>query len=153
MLIGVGAAVALVASIVTVTIALSDSGDDRSTATGSSAATTRNAAGNSGATATVQSCDVPSSFGSATVSLTQEGLAVDVPIQTDCDAAVSLSGAGVQVAVFDGARDVAAGVFNLDMRPVVVSGQTTQRFVFPAGMYWRTPEMVSSTLTAEITGA
>ncbi|WP_234818503.1 hypothetical protein [Mycolicibacterium diernhoferi] len=152
-LIGVGAAVALVASIVTVTIALSDSGDDRSTATGSSAATTRNAAGNSGATATVQSCDVPSSFGSATVSLTQEGLAVDVPIQTDCDAAVSLSGAGVQVAVFDGARDVAAGVFNLDMRPVVVSGQTTQRFVFPAGMYWRTPEMVSSTLTAEITGA
>lgn len=145
-LIGLGVTVGVVAIVAALMTAFGGSEPDRT-------ADTRNTVtGSSSRTASSATCDTLPSIGRPALSLTAGGLAVDVPLGVDCDSTVRLSGANVQVAVSDGAKDVAAGVFNLSSQPVTIDGQTTQRFVFPVGMYWRTPELTSSEVTAEITG-
>ena len=148
LLMGVGAAGLVAVLALILTVAWSSSDSDTSTQATRSGATDSRAAQ---AQSQGQSCTDSPSFGSPSLSLISEGLAVDVPISVTCDSGVSITGANVEIAVSDGAKDVAAGVFNLNSQPVVVDGQARQRFVFPDGMYWRTPEMVSS--SAEVTVA
>lgn len=147
-LIGLGVAAAVVATALTLTLALGGSDSDRP---GTSTRST--AGGGTGAQAgSSQSCSDATDVGQPVLSLTANGLAVDVRLDANCDSTVRLSGANVQVSISDGAKDVAAGVFNLDSDPVIIDGATTQRFIFPLGMYWRTPELVSAGATVDIVG-
>ena len=87
------------------------------------------------------------------ISLTQSGLLVSTMVQTSCDSVDVLSGAGVKVTVSAGPRDVASGIFDLTSNPIVISpgGRPQQQFLFPAGTYWRIPELVTGdTVTIEI---
>lgn len=144
-LLGLGAAGVVVTVIVALVLTLggSDSGTS-DTARGSGKA--------NGHTAGSQSCDSSPTVGRGSLSLTSAGLAVDVPIRVNCDSGVEFSGSNVQVAVSDGAKDVASAIFNLDAQPITVDGQATKRFIFPAGMYWRTPELASSSVTVDVSG-
>lgn len=146
-LIGVGAAVVVAVIALTLALTLGGGSDTPSP----SSAEGRSTATSSGATQS-QTCDTSPTIGRSTVSLVPEGLAVDVPIRVDCGSPVEISGSNVEVAVSDGAKDVASGVFDFDAAPIVVDGRITQRLIFPAGMYWRTPDMVSSNVTVQITG-
>lgn len=145
MLLGLGAAGLVVTAIVALVLTLG--GSDSGTSD-----TARSSGRANGHTVGSQSCDSSPTVGQGSLSLTSSGLAVDVPLRVNCDSAVELSGTNVQVAVSDGAKDVAAGTFNLDGQPTIVDGQVTKRFIFPAGMYWRTPELVSSNVTVDIVG-
>ncbi|BBY97923.1 hypothetical protein MFAL_13900 [Mycolicibacterium fallax] len=94
-------------------------------------------------------------IGSGSASLGTDGLVIDVPLSASCGSDDLMGGSSVLVTVSDGYRDVASGHFNLATNPVRLSGGSaqTQEFVFPAGMYWRTPEMISSgSLDVQITG-
>ncbi len=87
------------------------------------------------------------------ISLTQSGLLVSTTVQTSCDSVDVLSGAGVKVTVSAGPRDVASGIFDLTSNPIVISpgGRAQQQFLFPAGTYWRIPELVTGDIvTIEI---
>jgi hypothetical protein len=79
------------------------------------------------------------------VSVTPLGLLVSTALQTSCGSVDVLSGPAVKVTVSDSARDVAAGIFDLTTDPIMVwpGQQVQQQFVFPAGMYWRTTELVA----------
>jgi hypothetical protein len=101
-----------------------------------------------------QPCEGSPSVDGATLQLTRDGLMVDTFVRTSCESDDVLAGPAVRVTVADGTRDIAAGVFDLDSAPIVISpGQQAHRqFLFPAGMYWRTPELVGAyTLTVDIT--
>jgi hypothetical protein len=80
------------------------------------------------------------------ISMTQSGLVVSTTVSMSCDSVDVLSGAGVQVMVSSGTRDIASGFFDLTSHPIVISpgGQVQQQFIFPAGMYWRIPELVAN---------
>ena len=145
MLLGLGAAGVVVAVILT--LILTFGGSD----SGTSDTATRSGGGN-GHTVGSGSCDSLPTIGQGSLSLTSTGLAVDVPLRSNCDMAVAFSGLNVEVAVSDGAKDVASGIFNLNAQPITVDGQVSQRFVFPAGMYWRTPELTSTSVTVDISG-
>jgi len=62
----------------------------------------------------------------------------------------------MQVNVVDGAHDVAAGTFDMSAHPVATPpGQAaTRTLVFPAGMYWLTPDLLSQrpTMNARYNG-
>ena len=106
-----------------------------------------------GQAAQAQLCHDPPQVDESAVALTRDGLSVAATLQTPCGSGDVVSGPAVQVAVYDGTRDVAAGIFDLSSTPIVISpGQQVQKqFVFPAGMYWRTPELVrGDTLTVEL---
>ena len=53
--------------------------------------------------------------------------------------------AALEVTVAEGRRDVAAGSFDFSSDPLVIEPGVPARrtLVFPPGMYWRTPEMLS----------
>jgi len=91
----------------------------------------------------------------AALGLTPDGLSVKATMNPQCAAGQSLSGQSVLVTVSDGARDVASGVFDLSSTPLLVSaGGSAPQFVFPAGMYWRTPDLITgNSLSVDISGA
>jgi hypothetical protein len=51
-----------------------------------------------------------------------------------------------------GTRDIASSVFDLSAEPIVISpgGRESRTFVFPAGMYWRPPELINDSVTTTI---
>jgi hypothetical protein len=148
--IGLGVVAAVAAVVTTLALALT-SGDSESE-TASTPTTSRVGVPGSQGQSQGQSCDGAPSISPASLALTPAGLAVDVPIAANCPSVVELSGSNVQISVSDGNNDVAAGIFDLDAQPIMVDGRSTQRLVFPAGMYWRTSELVSSSVTVDISG-
>lgn len=84
--------------------------------------------------------------------LTTDGLAMSVDLSSSCAAATVLSDSRTTITAFMGTRDVAAAVFDLEHDPIAITvGETVSRtFVFPAGMYWRTPELVDNTVDVEM---
>ncbi|OBB77402.1 hypothetical protein A5759_03940 [Mycobacterium sp. 852014-52144_SCH5372336] len=138
-----GAAAAVIAVLLVLIVTLGQSDTDRSSSTAGSG---------SGSAATAGDC-VPS-FGGASLRLTAAGLEASVPISANCDSALELSGPNVVVTVSDGTKDVAAGRFDLAAAPIIVDGVdgADQRLIFPPGMYWRTPELVPSGVTVDMTG-
>lgn len=94
------------------------------------------------------------------MAMTRDGLAVTLRLTGGCDSDDVLTGPGVGLSISGGSTDIAAGVFDLTGSPIALPGDrdATHTFVFPAGMYWRTPELVSARysygdLTATLTGA
>lgn len=107
----------------------------------------------SGAPPQTQPCSDPPHSDETALALTRDGLSVATVLQSPCGAGDAVSGSVVQVAVYAGTRDVASGIFDLTTAPIVIPpGQSVEKqFVFPAGMYWRTPELVSGdTITVEL---
>lgn len=145
LLIGLGTLGVVVATVVALILALGGSDSNHPT-------TSADPGGTGARPDSSESCTSAVTFGQGSLSLTPAGLAVDVPVRSNCDAGSALSGANVQVSVSDGAKDVAAGIFNLTAQPISVDGSMTQRFVFPAGMYWRPPELVSSSVSVQVSG-
>ncbi len=86
------------------------------------------------------------------VDMTPAGLAVTTDVSAVCSSGDVVSSSAVQVMVTDGGRDVASGVFDLAADPMVVpAGETVRHeFVFPAGMYWRPPELLSNDLSVTV---
>jgi hypothetical protein len=78
--------------------------------------------------------------------LTADGMSISAALSSPCASGDVESNSALHVTVVDGQRDVAAGSFDFSADPVVIpSGGTARRiFVFPAGMYWRIPELLSA---------
>ena len=85
--------------------------------------------------------------------LTAEGLAIEVDLSSSCAADTVLSSDATSVSASMGNRDIASAVFDLATDPITVgSGDTTSRtFVFPAGMYWRPPELIDGAVSFTVT--
>ncbi len=90
-------------------------------------------------------CASPPLLHAESVGIVPAGLAITTTITSSCGAADVISNTAMQVNVVDGAHDVAAGTFDISAHPVAIpAGQeATQTFVFPAGMYWLTPDLLS----------
>lgn len=101
-------------------------------------------------------CSTPPVLSAESINVVPAGLAVSTAIASSCTGADVVSNSAIQITVIDGARDVAAGTFNMSSDPVILPpGQAVSRtFVFPAGMYWLPAELVSqrATMNARYTG-
>jgi hypothetical protein len=90
------------------------------------------------------------------IDLTSDGLVVSAAFMSSCGGADIESNSAVVVTVAEGRRDVAAGSFDFSSDPLVIEpGAPARRYlVFPPGMYWRTPDMLSASpqLIARRTG-
>ncbi|WP_197380013.1 hypothetical protein [Mycolicibacterium mengxianglii] len=82
------------------------------------------------------------------IDLTQDGLEVQAAFLSPCGVDVESNGSLV-VTVAEGKRDVAAASFDFSHNPLLLERGVPARrtLVFPHGMYWRTPDMLSSAPT------
>ena len=94
-------------------------------------------------------CPAPPTIRAESMDLRAEGLAVDAAFLSPCAGEPLEADAELRVTVTDGQRDIAAGAFDFETYPLALEpGQPVRRtLVFPHGMYWRTPDMVSVTPT------
>ncbi|MGY4867314.1 hypothetical protein [Mycolicibacterium elephantis] len=78
--------------------------------------------------------------------LTADGLEVGVAFMSSCGGGDIESNTSLEVTVAEGRRDIAAGSFDFSSSPLVMeTGKPARRIlIFPPGMYWRTPAMVST---------
>jgi hypothetical protein len=105
--------------------------------------------------AVTQACTLTTLSGTGSATMTPDGLSVNTTLDSSCLSTDTLTGSSVLVTVTAGSRDVASGVFNLNAHPIApASGESRQqRFVFPAGMYWRVPETIgNASLRVEVSG-
>jgi hypothetical protein len=79
------------------------------------------------------------------IDLNSDGLTVSVAFMSSCSGGDIESNSALEVTVADGQRDVAAGSFDFSSHPLAIEpGAPARRtLVFPPGMYWRTPDMLS----------
>jgi len=101
-------------------------------------------------------CTSPPLLNAESVHIVPAGFAITTTIASSCGAADVVSNTAMQVNVVDGAHDVAAGTFDMSAHPVATPpGQAaTRTLVFPAGMYWLTPDLLSQrpTMNARYNG-
>lgn len=97
-------------------------------------------------------CTDPPTVEPTSWELTAEGLAMKVELSSTCADPTVLSDAQTTVTASMGKRDIAAGIFDLERDPIPIpTGETTSRtFVFPAGMYWRIPELIDGSAEVEM---
>lgn len=76
---------------------------------------------------------------------TPDGLIVSALFYPGCPGTDIEGSEALRVTVADGQRDIAAGSFDFSAEPMEMhAGAPARRtLVFPQGMYWRTPDMVS----------
>jgi hypothetical protein len=91
------------------------------------------------------------------IDLTSDGLVVGAAFMSSCGGADIESNSALEVTVAEGRRDVAAGSFDFASDPLVIEAGAPARrtLIFPPGMYWRTPDMLSGSpqLVAKRTGS
>jgi hypothetical protein len=91
------------------------------------------------------------------IDLAPDGLVLSVAFVSSCGGGDIESNSALEVTVAEGRRDVAAASFDFSSDPLVIeSGVPARRtLVFPPGMYWRTPDMLSGSpqLLANRTGS
>ncbi len=94
-------------------------------------------------------CTSPPVLHPESAEIVSAGLAITTTIASSCGVADVVSNTAMQVNVVDGAHDVAAGSFDTSTHPVAIpAGQTaTRTLIFPAGLYWLTPNLLSQQLT------
>ncbi|MCV6987229.1 hypothetical protein H7H78_17980 [Mycobacterium shinjukuense] len=87
------------------------------------------------------------------VDLTSDGLAVSAAFMSACAGGDVESNSALEVTVADGRRDVAAGRFDFSADPLRIEPGIPARrtLVFPPGMYWRTPDMLSGAPALQVT--
>lgn len=78
------------------------------------------------------------------IDLTSDGLTVSAAFVSSCGGDIE-SNSALEVTVAEGRRDVAAGSFDFSSDPLTIEPGVPARrtLVFPPGMYWRTPDMLS----------
>lgn len=78
------------------------------------------------------------------INLTPEGLQVSAAFISPCGIDIE-SNSALVVTVAEGRRDIAAGTFDFSADPLTIDrGMPARRtLVFPPGMYWRTPDMLT----------
>jgi hypothetical protein len=89
-------------------------------------------------------CSDPPQVGVTSVNLTDKGLTMAAEFSTSCDDGDTLTGSAVVLAAAQGTRDFGSGIFDLDSDPIVIppSGKVDRTLVYPAGTYWRIPELL-----------
>lgn len=91
------------------------------------------------------------------IDLTSDGLVLSVAFVSSCGGGDIESNSALEVTVAEGRRDVAAGSFDFSSDPLIIEPGVPARrtLVFPPGMYWRTPDMLSGSpqLVAKRTGS
>ncbi|MCV7211405.1 hypothetical protein H7J75_22565 [Mycolicibacterium canariasense] len=99
--------------------------------------------------ATPAVCSEPPILEVESFDMTSAGLAIGTAFFPGCAGVEVEAGNAVRVTVADGQRDIAAGEFDFSAAPVAMQGGAPghQTLVFPAGMYWRTPDMVEGAPT------
>jgi hypothetical protein len=92
-------------------------------------------------------CTTPPDVRADSVALTDAGFEVRATFTASCTGGHVESNNALQITVADGDRDVAAGTFDFSAKPLAIEpDDPSQRtLVFPTGMYWRTPSMMSGT--------
>jgi hypothetical protein len=149
----VGAVVLLVIAVVAtaVVIAVTRSSRHDAEEPGSGGRTTA-----AGAPSGPTTCSTDPVLEAESIDLTSDGLAVSAAFMSSCGGGDIESNSALQVTVAEGRRDVAAGSFDFSSAPLVIEpGVPAHRtLVFPPGMYWRTPDMLSGPpeLVAKRTG-
>lgn len=90
------------------------------------------------------------------IDLRADGLAVSASFMSSCGGGDVESNSALVITVAEGESDVAAGSFDFSADPMMIEPAVPARrtLVFPAGMYWRTPGMLSGSpeLTANRQG-
>ncbi|WP_395307537.1 hypothetical protein V4U86_19240 [Mycobacterium sp. AMU20-3851] len=101
--------------------------------------------GTPAAVAAQPACTAPPILETESFDLRDEGLVVGAALFSGCPGGDVEAGEAVRVTVADGERDIAAGEFDFSASPVEMKAGVPEHrtLVFPKGMYWRTPDMVS----------
>ena len=78
--------------------------------------------------------------------LASGGLSVTTTLRSSCSDGDVITDPSLGLLITDNGRDVAAATFDTQSDPIVIPpGASAQReFVFPDGMFWRTPEALSN---------
>jgi hypothetical protein len=101
-------------------------------------------------------CASPPLLQAEAVDIVPAGLAITTTIASSCGTADLISNSAMQINVVDGAHDVAAATFDMSAHPVALppGQQATQTLIFPAGMYWLTPNLLTQrpTMSARYNG-
>lgn len=89
-------------------------------------------------------CDDPPQANATSVNLTARGLTIETEFSTQCEEGDALTGSAVVLSAAQGTRDFSSAIFDLDSDPIVIppSGKVDRTLVFPAGTYWRIPELL-----------
>jgi hypothetical protein len=89
-------------------------------------------------------CSDPPQVGVTSVNLTAKGLTMEAEFSTSCDDGDTLTGSAVVMSAAQGTRDFGSGIFDLDADPIVIppGSKVDRTLVYPAGTYWRIPELV-----------
>jgi len=97
-------------------------------------------------------CTDPPTIEPTSWELTAEGLAMTVDLSSTCADPTVFSASETTITASMGSRDIAAGIFDLGRDPIPIQkGEIASRtFVFPAGMYWRTPGLIDSSAEVEM---
>lgn len=87
-------------------------------------------------------CPSAPQVGVKSVELSQGGLAVTADVSSACGDGDVVTDPNLSLSISDGDNDVAAALFNTAAEPIIVppGGVVERQFVFPPGMYWRTPD-------------
>jgi hypothetical protein len=98
-------------------------------------------------------CSQPPGVEATSWELTRDGLAIAADLSAACEDGNVVSGCAATVVASMGSADIASGVFDLSAEPIAISpgGHERRTFVFPAGIYWRPPELISDSVTMTIT--
>ena len=101
-------------------------------------------------------CDDPPQANATSVNLTTSGLTMQTEFSTQCEEGDALTGSAVVLSAAQGTRDFGSAIFDLDSDPIVIppSGKVERTLVYPAGTYWRIPELLrDGTMDVQITNA
>ena len=139
------AAVAIAVILLSVVVGdnLTDDSSPSTTAGGHS----RNGGSPSGGSAqAAESCSLPPDVQVRSVTMRNGGLSVVTELSANCADGDVLTDPSFGLTISDGATDVAAGTFDVRSDPIVIppGGTAEREFVFPDGMYWRIPDVMSS---------
>jgi hypothetical protein len=93
-------------------------------------------------------CPSPPDVQAESLDTTPNGLRIKAAFTSPCGDYIETNSALV-LTVADGSHDVAAGSFDFSTDPLAMSrgGPAHRTLIFPAGMYWRTTDMIASAPT------
>lgn len=92
-----------------------------------------------------QPCNALPDIEVTSVNLKRAGLSVRTELSANCADGDVVTDPSFALAISDGNRDVAAGTFDTLGEPIVIppGGTAEREFVFPDGMHWRIPDVIS----------
>lgn len=142
----VGTAAAAIAVILLGVVVGTSLSDDLSPSTTSGGPSRSGGSPSGGSAQAAEPCSLPPDIQVRSVTMRNGGLSVVTELSANCADGDVLTDPSFGLTISDGATDVAAGTFDVRSDPIVIppGGTAEREFVFPNGMYWRIPDVMSS---------